>query len=100
MGRQLTVRMPDKLAERLERMAQGLSRSRSDVVRLALERFFEELELAGAEAEVEASRPIERVRDLLGAVESKVSDLGQRHREHLLEKLRRAHADAQAPAGK
>jgi len=50
------------------------------VVRLALEQFLE------SEPEI---RPIERVRDLLGRVESGVPDLGQRHREHLIRRLRR-----------
>ncbi|MBI3915228.1 MAG: hypothetical protein HY327_13710 [Chloroflexi bacterium] len=34
------------------------------------------------------TRPIQRVRDLLGKVESGVPDLGQRHREYLLKRLR------------
>ncbi len=76
---QLTVRLPADLAERLERAAQRLRRKRSEVVRLALEQFLAvELE----------ERPIERVRDLLGQIESGVPDLGQRHREYLLRRLR------------
>ena len=35
------------------------------------------------------TRPIERVRDLLGSIESGVSDLGQNHREHLVRRMRR-----------
>jgi hypothetical protein len=31
------------------------------------------------------------VRDLLGSMESGVPDLGQRHRDYLLKRLRRAH---------
>jgi len=34
-------------------------------------------------------RPIERVRDLLGSVASGRSDLGQRHRDYLIRRLRR-----------
>ena len=49
-------------------------------VRLALEQFLD------SEPEI---RPVERVRDLLGRVESGVPDLGQRHREHLIRRLRR-----------
>lgn len=49
-------------------------------VRLALEQFLD------AEP---AIRPVERVRDLLGRVASGVPDLGQRHREHLIRRLRR-----------
>ena len=80
MGRQLTVRLPEDLAEELDRRARHLRRKRSDVVRLALEEYL---------AVPSNGRPIDRVRDLLGRVESGVPDLGQRHREYLVERLRR-----------
>ena len=80
MDSQLTLRLPGALTERLERSARRLKRKRSEVVRLALEQFLD------SEPEI---RPIERVRDLLGRVESGVTDLGQRHREHLIRRLRR-----------
>ena len=67
-------------AKKLEISARRLKRKRSDVVRQALEQFLET---------EPAVRPIERVRDLLGRVESGVPDLGQRHREHLIRRLRR-----------
>ncbi|KUK26127.1 MAG: CopG domain protein DNA-binding domain protein [Acetothermia bacterium 64_32] len=90
MGEQLTVRMPEELAARLEEAARVLRRSRSDVVRLALERFLQDV--LGEDEQALVPRPIELVRDLLGRVESGVPDLGQRHREHLLECLRRSRA--------
>ncbi len=80
MESQLTLRLPAELADRLERSARRLRRKRSDVVRQALEQFLD------SEPDV---RPIERVRDLLGRVESGVPDLGQRHREYLVRRLRR-----------
>jgi predicted transcriptional regulator len=79
MQHQLTVRLPAELAERLDRAAQRLRRKRSEIVRLALEQFLA--------VEIE-ERPIERVRDLLGQIESGIPDLGQRHREYLLRRLR------------
>jgi len=79
MERQLTLRMPEELAQKLNRAAQRLRRKRSEVVRLALEQFLE--------TPME-TRPIERVRDLLGSLESGLPDLGQRHREYLLKRLR------------
>ncbi len=85
MERQLTLRMPAELATKLERVARYTRRRRSEVVRLALEQF-----LGEADTSVER-RPIDLVRDLLGSVESGVPDLGQRHRDHLLKRLRRAH---------
>ena len=81
MESQLTLRLPVELAGKLERSAKRLKRKRSDVVRLALNQFLE--------AEPAATRPVDRVRDLLGSVESGVPDLGQRHREHLIARLRR-----------
>jgi metal-responsive CopG/Arc/MetJ family transcriptional regulator len=80
MDSQLTLRLSGDLAEKLERSARRLKRKRSDVVRQALEQFLD------TEPEI---RPIERVRDLLGRVESGVPDLGQRHREYLIRRLRR-----------
>jgi predicted DNA-binding protein len=77
---QLTLRLPAELAAKLERSARRLKRNRSDVVRQALEQFLD----------IEPqTRPVERVRDLLGSVESGVPDLGQRHREYLVQRLRR-----------
>jgi len=80
MDSQLTLRLPGELAERLDRSARRLKRKRSDVVRQALEQFLD------TQPDV---RPIERVRDLLGSVDSGVPDLGQRHREYLVKRLRR-----------
>jgi metal-responsive CopG/Arc/MetJ family transcriptional regulator len=80
MESQLTLRLPGALAEKLERSARRLRRKRSDVVRQALEQFLD------TEPDM---RPIEHVRDLLGQVESGVPDLGQRHREYLVRRLRR-----------
>jgi len=78
MEHQLTLRMPEELAQKLERAARRLRRKRSEVVRLALEQFLDSA----------PSGPIERVRDLLGRVESGLPDLGQRHRDYLLKSLR------------
>lgn len=80
MEPRLTLRLPKALFEKLEHSAKRLKSKRSDVVRLALERFLD------TETDI---RPIERVRDLVGRIESGVPDLGQRHREHLIQRLRR-----------
>ena len=80
MDSQLTLRLPAELAEKLEHSAKRLKRKRSDVVRQALEQYLD------TQLDV---RPIERVRDLLGRVESGVPDLGQRHRDYLVRRLRR-----------
>lgn len=82
MTQQVTVRMPESLIEKLDREAALRRRKRSEVIRMALERFVEE-------PEPSAGRPIDKVRDLLGSYESGIPDLGQRHREHLIRRLRR-----------
>jgi len=79
MDNQLTLRLSTELAERLDLAARRLQRKRSEVVRLALEQFLND--------EV-VEQPIDRVRDLLGQVESGVPDLGQRHRDYLVRRLR------------
>lgn len=83
MTRQLNVRLPDNLWTRLTWAAKRAGRKRSDIVRLALERF-----LSGPAVHTQ-SRPVDFVRDLLGSVESGLPDLGEGHREHLVRRLRR-----------
>lgn len=84
MERQLTLRMPANLANKLDRVARRTRRRRSEVVRLALEQFLGETDTKMQH------RPIDLVRDLLGSVESGIPDLGQHHRDYLLRRLRRA----------
>ena len=80
MERQLSMRLPSDLAAKLERSAKRLKRKRSELVREALEQYL------NSEPE---TRPIERVRDLLGSIASGRSDLGQRHRDYLIRRIRR-----------
>ena len=84
MDRQFTVRITDALADRLDQAAREMQRKRSEVVRLALEEFLEE-----PDAE-KHPRPIDLARDLIGSVETGIPDLGQNHRQHLLNRLRHA----------
>ena len=84
MERQLTLRMPIDLANKLDRVARRTRRKRSDVVRLALEQFLDDTSIRTH------PRPIDLVRDRLGSVERGVPDLGQHHRDYLLRRLRRA----------
>ncbi|MGQ0549754.1 MAG: ribbon-helix-helix domain-containing protein [Armatimonadota bacterium] len=83
MERQLTVRLPAALAERLERTATATRRKRSEVVRTALEQFLDGM--GGSPP----GRPISLVRDLLGSLKSGIPDLGQRHRDYLMRYVRR-----------
>jgi len=81
MEQQLTLRISGELALQLDHLAKRLGRKRSEVARLAIEHF--------VAAPIE-KRAIELVRDLLGRVESGKRDLGQRHREYLIKRLRNA----------
>ena len=77
---QLTVRLPDDLSQALDAAATSLQRKRSEVVRIALRRF---LAVRGE------GKPADRVRLLLGSVESGVTDLAEDHRRYVLESLNR-----------
>lgn len=81
MKAQLTVRIPDELDQELSAVAQTLRLKRSDVVRLALEKFVADSR-SGAE-----QRPYHKVKDLVGSIASEIPDLGEKHREHLLARI-------------
>ncbi len=83
MESQITIRLPEALHKRLERAARSLGRRRSELARLAVQRYLDEIESEST------PRPYEQVRDLVGSLDSGVSDLGSRHREHLLAYFRR-----------
>ena len=55
--------------------------TKSDITRVAIKKFIEEYS-------DNAVKPFEKVKHLLGVVESGVPDLGQRHRNHLLKKIK------------
>lgn len=82
MTGQLTVRLPEDLDRSLEEAAERMQRKRSEVVRLALRRYLE-LKPAGGES------PAERVRDLIGSLDSGIPDLAENHRAYVLESIRR-----------
>jgi hypothetical protein len=81
MEDQFTVRLPRDLSNALRERAARLQRKPSEVVRMAVAEF---LELQKEPEE----RPAERVRDLIGSLRSGVPDLAEKHREHILKKLR------------
>ena len=80
---QLTVRMPDEYTKKLNVLSKKMGLKRSDVVRLALQRFFDE------NSEGIDQSPFEKVKSMLGVAESGTKDLGQRHRHYLIQKMRR-----------
>jgi hypothetical protein len=81
---QLTIRMPEEYKERIEILAERMGLKKSDIARLALKEFIEE------NTATDGQSPYEKVKHLLGTAESGIKDLGQRHREHLIKKIRKA----------
>ena len=79
---QLTIRVPDEQMAGIVQIAGQLGLKKSDVTRMAISKFLEDFR--GGEGE---AKPYNRVKHLLGVVESGITDLGQRHREHLITKI-------------
>ena len=78
---QLTIRMPDEQMVKIEHIAKKLGLKKSDVTRMAINKFLEEYD-------AKTIKPFDKIKHLLGVAESGVSDLGQRHREYLLKKIK------------
>lgn len=83
MEDQLTIRLPRDLNRALAQAARRMQRKNAEVVRMALRQFLET-------PPPNAGRPADRVRDLLGSVESGQPGLAEHTRERVLESLRRA----------
>lgn len=83
MQSQLTVRLSDDLERGLSVLAKRLHLKRSDIVRMALERFLEELQGK------EEGMPYEKVKSLLGIISTGITDLGEEHRKYLLKQFKR-----------
>ena len=81
MSDQLTVRLPEDLSQALEAASIRLRRRRSDIVRLALYRFFELSPAA-------EGTPSSRVQHLMGALETGVPDLAENKHTYILESLK------------
>ena len=82
MNAQLTIRLPEDLDQALTTAAQQMQRKRSEVVRLALQSYL------GAHSRL-PGKPADRARHLIGSLDSGIPDLAERHREYILESLRR-----------
>lgn len=82
MQDQLTVRLPEDLSQALKAASRRMQRKSSEIVRLALREFL------GASSSSNA-RPADRVRSLIGALESGVPDLAENQRAHIIASLRR-----------
>jgi metal-responsive CopG/Arc/MetJ family transcriptional regulator len=82
MHDQVTVRLPEDLSRALKAASRRMQRRSSEIVRLALREFLGTSSAGGR-------RPADRVKGLLGSLDSGVPDLAERHREYVVESLRR-----------
>lgn len=80
---QLTIRLPKELADKLKAAAGRLGVKKSDVARMAIREYL------GKEGRLGAAGPYELVQHLIGSVSSGIPDLGERHRDYLVEKLKK-----------
>jgi metal-responsive CopG/Arc/MetJ family transcriptional regulator len=83
MKDQITVRLPRELSRALDAAARRSRRRRSEVIRLSLAAYL----MPGAASR---GRPIDRVRGLIGSLESGIPDLAENHRKYILESLKNA----------
>jgi predicted DNA-binding protein len=92
----LSIRLSEDLERRLELEAQRSGQHRSAIIRALLER-----NLPTEEELQEARARWERVRHLIGSVDSGLTDLGSNHEEHLRRIFdeRRAEIVGHGPAG-
>ena len=81
MDDQITVRLPAALGRTLRRTSRRLGRRPSDIVRMALDAFFQDASSAD-------SKRAARVEDLIGSLSSGIPDLAERHREYILASLK------------
>lgn len=82
MENQLTIRIPEELSLALDRASRRSGRKTSDIVRSALREYLR----VGAKG---GDRPAERVRGLIGSLDSGMPDLAEQHRLYILESLQR-----------
>lgn len=79
---QVTVRLPKDLDQALRLAARRSQRRRSDIVRMALRAYLEPAAPKRGDA-------YERIRHLIGAFDSGIPDLAEKHSEYVYESLRR-----------
>jgi len=82
MEDQLTIRLPRELSRALRQRAAQMQRKPSEVVRIAVREFL-------AIPDRSHQRQADRVRDLIGSLNSGIPDLAIRHRNYIIQKLRR-----------
>lgn len=80
---QLTIRIPDEYSSRIDKLTKKMGLKKSDIARLALKEFLDE------NSTEEEKKPFDKIKHLLGTAESKIEDLGQRHRDYLIQRIKK-----------
>ena len=80
MSSQVTVRLPDDIRDSLDAASESMNLKVSEIVRMALREFLR--------VPQSGPRPADRVRGLLGSLESGIPDLAENHRRYVLESLK------------
>jgi predicted DNA-binding protein len=81
---QLTIRMPEEYLSRIEQIAKSTGLKKSDITRMAIKKFIEE------NRDETETNLYSKSKNLIGVVESGISDLGQNHRKYLVQKIKSA----------
>jgi metal-responsive CopG/Arc/MetJ family transcriptional regulator len=81
MASQVTVRLPEDLMESLDTASKKMNLKTSEIVRMALREFLRVPSRSG-------QRAADRVRGLVGSLETGVPDLAEKHRSYILESLK------------
>ncbi|HSF18732.1 MAG TPA: ribbon-helix-helix domain-containing protein [Vicinamibacteria bacterium] len=81
MASQVTVRLPEDLMKSLEAASEQMNVKASEIVRMALREFLRAPGRPGR-------RVADRVRGLIGSLESGLPDLAEKHRKYILESLK------------
>ena len=81
MTKQITVRLPKELNQALDAAARRSGRRRSEVIRLSLVAYL-------TPGPAGRGQSIDRIRGLIGSLESEIPDLAENHRKYILESLK------------
>jgi len=76
--------LTDEYLARIEEIAKSIGLKKSDVIRMAIKKFIEE------HSDEKKINLYNKSKNLIGVVESGISDLGQNHRKYVIQKIKSA----------
>ena len=83
MDAQLTIRISGKLVEKLKMISKKLGLKKSDIARMAIQEYLKQ------EEQISEAGPYKNVENLIGGVNSGIPDLGEKHRDYMIERLKK-----------